>query len=119
MTTPGQKIIEGAKEALAIARGEQPAASIHHNGFTYVPKPVWQPIETARLDGKLCLLRLGETIPELPNIRGGSFINEEECVGLGEFEHEQTGGWLIWNSGSDWFVIGRDEPTGWAEPPSD
>lgn len=38
MTKAGERLIEGAKEALAVARGEQPAASIHVNGHTYVPK---------------------------------------------------------------------------------
>lgn len=31
------RIIEGAREALSIARGEQPAASITINGHKYVP----------------------------------------------------------------------------------
>lgn len=34
----GSKIIEGAKEALAIAKGEQPAAAIWHKGHKYVPE---------------------------------------------------------------------------------
>lgn len=33
----GKRILEGVKEALAVAKGEQPAASVHINGFTYVP----------------------------------------------------------------------------------
>jgi len=32
------KLIEGAKDALAVARGEKPAAVLHHNGHAYVPK---------------------------------------------------------------------------------
>lgn len=35
---PGQRLIEGAKEALAIARGEIPAARITINGHAYVPE---------------------------------------------------------------------------------
>lgn len=34
---PAARIIEGAKEALAVARGEQPAASVWINGHEYVP----------------------------------------------------------------------------------
>ena len=34
----GKKIIEGAKEALAVARGEQPAARIIVNGHAYIPE---------------------------------------------------------------------------------
>lgn len=36
--TPGQRLIEGAREALAIARGEIPAARITINGHAYVPE---------------------------------------------------------------------------------
>jgi len=32
------EIVEGVKEALAIARGEIPAARIHHQGHAYVPE---------------------------------------------------------------------------------
>lgn len=35
--TPSQRLIEGATEALAIARGEQPAAAIWIDGHQYVP----------------------------------------------------------------------------------
>lgn len=40
MTKAGKRMIAGAKEALAIAKGDQPAASVTVNGLTYVPKPV-------------------------------------------------------------------------------
>ena len=40
--TVGTKIIKGAKEALAVARGEQPAAAIYHNGHRYVPAQDYQ-----------------------------------------------------------------------------
>ena len=32
------KIVQGAKEALAVAKGEAPAAAIWHNGHRYVPE---------------------------------------------------------------------------------
>lgn len=38
MTKAGKCIIEGAKEALAIAKGEIPAARITINGHAYVPE---------------------------------------------------------------------------------
>lgn len=38
MSEAGKRMIEGAKEAVAVARGEQPAASITVAGHTYVPK---------------------------------------------------------------------------------
>jgi hypothetical protein len=37
MTKAGDKIIEGAKEALAVAKGEIPAAAMWINGHRYVP----------------------------------------------------------------------------------
>jgi hypothetical protein len=43
MTTAGNRIIEGAKEALAIAKGEQPAARIWHQGHAYVPEAADKP----------------------------------------------------------------------------
>ncbi len=38
MSEAGKRLIEGAKEALAIAKGEQPAARIWHQGHSYVPE---------------------------------------------------------------------------------
>lgn len=38
MTKAGERLIEGSKEALAIAMGEQPAARITINGHAYVPE---------------------------------------------------------------------------------
>lgn len=35
--TPGEQIIEGAQEALAVAKGEKPAARIHIKGHAYMP----------------------------------------------------------------------------------
>jgi len=37
MSEAASRIIEGAREALAIAKGEQPAASMTINGHKYVP----------------------------------------------------------------------------------
>ena len=34
----GKSIIEAAKEAVAVAKGERPAARIHVNGHAYVPE---------------------------------------------------------------------------------
>jgi hypothetical protein len=38
MTKAGERLLEGAAEALAIAKGEQPAARIHIRGHSYVPE---------------------------------------------------------------------------------
>ncbi|WP_027039128.1 hypothetical protein [Mesorhizobium ciceri] len=38
MTKAGERLLEGAREALAIAKGEQAAASVMVSGHTYLPK---------------------------------------------------------------------------------
>lgn len=52
MTNAGERLIAGATEALAVARGEEPAASIVVNGHRYVPASeisrLQKEIETAR-----------------------------------------------------------------------
>jgi hypothetical protein len=37
MTDAGDKLLEGAKEALAVARGETPAHRLHIDGHAYAP----------------------------------------------------------------------------------
>jgi hypothetical protein len=54
------------------------------------------------------LVNIGETIPDLPDIRLGTFIDEGECITMGEFDCPD-GGYLIWNTSSDWFVVPKDE----------
>ncbi len=51
MGNAGRKLIEGATEALAIAKGEIPAAGLFVDGHHYVPRPVWRPISEAPRDG--------------------------------------------------------------------
>lgn len=46
MTKAGDRLIGALTEARAIARGEQPAARIWHQGWPYVPQPRWSPDET-------------------------------------------------------------------------
>jgi len=40
MSKAGDKLIDAAREAVAIAGGEQPAAAIWHNGHKYVPAAI-------------------------------------------------------------------------------
>lgn len=47
MSKSGAKLIEAAKEAVAIAKGEQPAARIHISGHAYVPEADLALYETA------------------------------------------------------------------------
>lgn len=51
MSKAGERLIEGAKEALAVAKGEKPAARIHVNGHAYVPEASAS-AEIARLKGE-------------------------------------------------------------------
>lgn len=39
MTKAGKRLIAAAQEAVAIAKGAQPAYRIWHNGWPYVPQP--------------------------------------------------------------------------------
>lgn len=47
MTKAGDRLIEGMKEALAVASGEQPAAAIYVNGIKYVPADRVERLEEA------------------------------------------------------------------------
>lgn len=47
MSQAGERMLEGAREAVAIAKGEQPAASIWIKGHRYVPEVRWQSVEAA------------------------------------------------------------------------
>ncbi len=38
MSEAGSKILRGLEQAVAIAKGDQPAAAIWHNGHRYVPE---------------------------------------------------------------------------------
>lgn len=77
----------------------------------------WRPIESAPREGSVLLL-LGESIPDMPDIRVGGFISGKDCIELGEYACEETGGWLVWNTESDWFVAEIDDPTHWMPLPN-
>jgi hypothetical protein len=57
MTDAGRRLIEGAQEALAVASGEKPAASIWHNGHRYVPASAAEPVNVKPLGDVLDDLR--------------------------------------------------------------
>lgn len=71
----------------------------------------WEPIKAAPKHGVILLL-IGETIPEMPDIRVGSYIGPAEALEL-EGPGFPNGGWLIWNSASDFFVLDASEPLAW------
>lgn len=72
----------------------------------------WHRDMSAAPRGKAILLLLGETIPEVPDIRVGSYIEEAEAESLWG-PAMVGGGWLIWNSADDWFVVRLNEPLAW------
>jgi len=69
-------------------------------------------------DGSHVILMIGETIPDLPDVRLGQFVAGAEAAEIGCPEYARSGGWFIWNAADDWFVIGADEPLAWVPAPS-
>jgi hypothetical protein len=80
------------------------------------PQTEWRDIESAPKDGSYVLLDLGETIPDVVDARVGQFISEHDGHGLGE-SLPASGGWIIWNDGSDWFVVSYYDAHGWMPLP--
>lgn len=69
-------------------------------------------------NGDPLLLMLGFTIPNLPDVRVGVRIDGYTAGELGEVDYVDGGGWMLWNTDTDWFVVGASEPLGWASVPS-
>ena len=63
MSEAGKRLLAGAAEALAFAKGEEPAARIHINGHTYVP-------ESALIAAKNEGLELAASIAQMHDHRG-------------------------------------------------
>lgn len=76
----------------------------------------WRTMESAPKD-KHILLDIGETIPDLVDARAGRFISESDAAELGD-SVSASGGWMIWNTGSDWFIIPYHDAHGWMPLPS-
>lgn len=64
------------------------------------------------------LINIGETIPDMPDIRVGTFMDEHECISMGEFDCPE-GGYLVWNTAEDWFVVPVDQVIAEASLPSE
>ena len=78
----------------------------------------WRLMENVPKDDKQhILLLLGETIPDVPDIRVGTFLPGINAEELGYREYAKHGGWLIWNTDSDWFVVDVNEPNSWMPIP--
>lgn len=79
----------------------------------------WRAMDTApKSDKAHILLLFGETIPDVPDVRVGAFITGEGAEELGYREYAKHGGWLIWNSDSDFYVVDLADPRGWQSVPS-
>lgn len=76
----------------------------------------WRTMDSAP-QGPAVLLDLGETIPDLVDARVGQYITEADAAELGE-TLSASGGWIIWNSGDDWFVVPFDSAHGWQPLPA-
>lgn len=78
---------------------------------------VWRSMDSAPKDGTHVLLDIGETIPDLVDARVGQYVTEAQALELGE-DVSSAGGWIIWNTGSDWFVIPFADAHGWMPLPA-
>lgn len=63
------------------------------------------------------MLLLGETIPDVPDWRVGTYLSGDESEELGYREYAKYGAWMIWSSADDWYCVDISEPIGWAYPP--
>lgn len=76
----------------------------------------WQPMKTAPKD-RLIMLLLGETVPDHPHIECGEVISGGDAEKLGYREFAKYGGWLIYDSVDNFYVIDAIEPHAWADIP--
>lgn len=79
-------------------------------------KQFWRDMSSIPDSGPILLL-LGETIPGRFDVREGERCSAQEALDLGYEEFSDDGGWLIWNSGADFYVIDLHEPIGWVPRP--
>ena len=73
----------------------------------------WQPMETAPKEG-LVMLLLGNTIPDHPWVEIGRHQSGDDAEDLGYREFAKHGGWLIWDSPDNFYLIDVKEPIYWA-----
>lgn len=107
MTKAGERLLEGAREALAIAKGEQPAARITIHGHAYVPEDRWQPIEAAPTN-RAILVHVPNT-----DYYGNDGVYAAMQVDMGTGKRWMTFGWAI---GRD---LGEENtPDGWMPIPA-
>jgi hypothetical protein len=104
MSKAGEQLLEAAAEALAIAKGEQPAARVHMQGHSYVPDQRWQAMETAPKNGRHFLAVVEGKV---------------RIVAFGKTSHIPLYGWNLADQGAEeWELC---QPTHWMplpEPPS-
>jgi len=61
----------------------------------------WLPISTAPKDETNVILAIGETIPDVLDVRVGSYLTTAQALELGA----PGRGWLVWNDCCDWFYV--------------
>lgn len=76
----------------------------------------WRDMSNAPKDGAI-LIDIGETIPDLVDARVGQFISEARGRELDE-PLSSAGGWIIWTTDADWFVIPCSDAHGWMPLPA-
>ncbi|MDO8535149.1 MAG: hypothetical protein Q7S17_10480 [Xanthobacteraceae bacterium] len=92
------------------------AAAIRALSPSPSPADGWRTMDSAPQKEPILLL-LGETVPHTPDVRVGVFIDQPSAAELGYDDVEADGGWLIWNTESDFYVIAFGYALRWAKLP--
>jgi DNA-binding CsgD family transcriptional regulator len=119
--------LKGVLRKLGVSNRTQAAVWAHQNlpsDMAVIPAPAdpascghWQSIDTAPKDGTQILCVFGETIPDRLDVRAAEYIDGAGAEELGYYQYAKYGGWLVWNSGSDFYVEGIADATHWMPLP--
>jgi len=92
MSEAGERLIAGVTGALAVARGEEPAASVTMNGHTYVPKAAFDRLQAENASLREQVEKAREALPMLHLI--GVFVEdmtERNWADKGDYINQQVG----------------------------
>jgi len=95
--TLGERMIAAGREALAVAKGKQTAASVHACDYAYHPKQGWQSMESAPRDGRRVLLRRDpDRTRSTKLIVIGEYVGVNSKWRIEDYQHIHTRKFLGW-----------------------